>query len=515
MNNSPNIIWKFKKQPVLGTNRSNKSRKNYYCNGGYLDYILRPDAIFNLDIDDEEIMNLNNLRKNNPSAYEKQLEAYNTDGKTTGLYGKNGVMSLEEVKDIRKEMNKLDTNQHLWDTFVSFSEDFTIKNNINSPKRFHNAIKTELNNFFKANHFIPDKMSWGYANHTNTDNNHVHLFFYEKEPHLFSKIKKEDGKKIINKDFRKNGNFKISDRKIFTDGMALKIESSNYDFNKMRENKRILNIGFNDKLNILEEFLITDWDESKQIFTDIKNQFLKPLDKFSKFSSGLYEKLKSETGNISKIRKMSKNITYGSKWLNNEDRKILDGIVMDFINGDPNVKQMYDNYLVELEKYSESVAKVHSKHEYLKLSEEQRQFEVSPADRQKKDKDWNLEDDVEVIKYQKVQLMNKELKTIDSNGHYNGIIPNFANKILNSMKSNWRNEESANLKINTKIDRSFNPTGSKFNKGFKTKMSYMPRELYKQISTAKRQAQKMAWTIEREIAKEIEAQNERADKENG
>ncbi|WP_338984468.1 hypothetical protein [Spiroplasma endosymbiont of Diplazon laetatorius] len=43
-------------------NKIKKSRDNYYRSRDYLNYISRPDAVFNLDIDDEQVKLLDNLR---------------------------------------------------------------------------------------------------------------------------------------------------------------------------------------------------------------------------------------------------------------------------------------------------------------------------------------------------------------------------------------------------------------------------------------------------------------------
>ncbi|WP_339020167.1 hypothetical protein [Spiroplasma endosymbiont of Atherix ibis] len=60
MKKAPGVIFKTLNfnQPIDPVtkevrNKSKKSRDNYYNSGDYLNYISRPDAVFNLDIDDE------------------------------------------------------------------------------------------------------------------------------------------------------------------------------------------------------------------------------------------------------------------------------------------------------------------------------------------------------------------------------------------------------------------------------------------------------------------------------
>ena len=52
-------------------------------------------------------------------------------------------------------------------------------------------IKAEFPAFLKANHIPYDKVVFYAGLHTNTDNRHIHLSFFEKEPRVYDKKAKE------------------------------------------------------------------------------------------------------------------------------------------------------------------------------------------------------------------------------------------------------------------------------------------------------------------------------------
>ena len=107
--------------------------------------------------------------------------------KSSGLFGMNGLLTKKAVKDLRSMLRVTDSN--IWHAVISFTEEFGDKY-MTSYKDALELLKTELPMFFKSIGIAEDNVVWYAGLHENTDNQHIHLGFFEKEP-LFSK---ENGK---------------------------------------------------------------------------------------------------------------------------------------------------------------------------------------------------------------------------------------------------------------------------------------------------------------------------------
>ena len=145
-------------------------KRNYYdCNGGndnnYLNYIEKGTS------------------KDN-----SYLEYMGNELKSSGLFSSNGMLTSDEIKKIKNMLKS--TGSVIWDCVISFESDYGKKHLYNTEQ----AIEL-LNNVFpkylKEANFKVDNIIWVAGLHENTDNRHIHITFFEKEPRYIYANKKK------------------------------------------------------------------------------------------------------------------------------------------------------------------------------------------------------------------------------------------------------------------------------------------------------------------------------------
>ena len=506
---SPAIIFKvlnYNKASL--NNKSKKSRDFYYKNGDWINYIIRPDAVFNLDISDEEISELNKLRKGNNSQkneYSKRLEKLNSTFKTTGLYGSEGVMSIEDVKNLKKRMRKIEDDQIIWDTVVSFSGDFVKNNKLYTPEKVQKAINEEIKKFFEDNNLCHDKMDWFFAMHLNTDNNHIHLGFFEKEPTDYEFVTSKNGEKVLNK-YGKLLKRKVWHRQgslnegknLFKANIEFNIYKQSLDNKIFIESQNNVRKNFGEKVDNLYINELPEWSEAKQVFVDLSKSNFDIVDKVDNLTKELKELFLLQFGNFKNIP--IKKIGYGSKFLGDAQRKKIDELTMSFINSDPELKTEYDKFIEENNKRAEEFGRIYANYELDEIDNEDRDFVLTPIDLLKEEGDWNLKDPVERIKYQKLSYKNEHIKSKNRKGYYQGLLPSFGNKILKKIMWNWKKEEWNNkLKTNRMFTKNWNPDGYKNKKRFISQILYLPSGISQMINKEKNKAKKTARNINKAI----------------
>ncbi len=103
--------------------------------------------------------------------------------KSSGIFGANGLFTKKAIQDLRSMLRTTDSN--IWHAVISFTENFGGKY-MTSYKDAMELLKAELPNFFRDMGISPDNVVWYAGLHENTDNQHIHLGFFEKEP-LFTR----------------------------------------------------------------------------------------------------------------------------------------------------------------------------------------------------------------------------------------------------------------------------------------------------------------------------------------
>lgn len=99
--------------------------------------------------------------------------------KSSGIFGANGLFTKKAIKDLRSMLRTTDSN--IWHAVISFAEDFGGKY-MTSYKDAMELLNAELPTFFKSIGIALDNVVWYAGLHENTDNQHIHLGFFEKEP---------------------------------------------------------------------------------------------------------------------------------------------------------------------------------------------------------------------------------------------------------------------------------------------------------------------------------------------
>lgn len=98
---------------------------------------------------------------------------------SSGVFGKDGLLNKEQKKEVREQLRK--TESVIWDMVVSFESDFGSEK-INTYQDALEILKYSLPKFFKDNGLEEDNIIWFAGLHRNTDNRHIHISFFEKNP---------------------------------------------------------------------------------------------------------------------------------------------------------------------------------------------------------------------------------------------------------------------------------------------------------------------------------------------
>ena len=99
--------------------------------------------------------------------------------KSSGLFGEGGLLTAKQIKELRQMLRTTDSN--IWHAVISFTEEFGGKYMTSYEDAFE-LLKTELPKFFKSIGIAEDNVIWYAGLHENTDNQHIHLGFFEKKP---------------------------------------------------------------------------------------------------------------------------------------------------------------------------------------------------------------------------------------------------------------------------------------------------------------------------------------------
>ena len=117
--------------------------------------------------------------KGGKAGYADYLEYAGNNEKFRGVFGKDGILSAAQKKELRRALKT--TDSVIWDMVVSFEEQYgkTHLKDANDARELLNAL---LNRFFKKAGLNPQNMSWFAGLHENTDNRHIHVSFWENAP---------------------------------------------------------------------------------------------------------------------------------------------------------------------------------------------------------------------------------------------------------------------------------------------------------------------------------------------
>lgn len=108
--------------------------------------------------------------------------------KSSGVFDSNGLLSKQDIKALRKMLRE--TKSCIWDMVISFEEVFG-KEHLFHYEQAIGLLNNILPKFFKSANLNPKNVIWYAGLHENTDNRHIHISFFEKEPTFYNNRKKE------------------------------------------------------------------------------------------------------------------------------------------------------------------------------------------------------------------------------------------------------------------------------------------------------------------------------------
>ena len=118
--------------------------------------------------------------------------------KSFGAFNQDGLLNDEQKLDLRHELQT--TQSVIWDMIISFRENFGDEY-CRDYDQAYKFLKKELPKFFNRAGLYSDNIVWYAGLHENTENKHIHISFFEKEPLYFDnggKLKYHSG--TISKD---------------------------------------------------------------------------------------------------------------------------------------------------------------------------------------------------------------------------------------------------------------------------------------------------------------------------
>ena len=110
------------------------------------------------------------------------LDYAGNEMKSSGLFNANGAITKAEKKRLREKLRKAESC--IWDLVISFATEYGEKNMTNADQA-QKLLSKVLPKFFKNAGLHPENIVWYAGLHTNTDNRHIHISFFENEPMWF------------------------------------------------------------------------------------------------------------------------------------------------------------------------------------------------------------------------------------------------------------------------------------------------------------------------------------------
>lgn len=255
-NATPNVVYKQEFFLPHYEDEKMQDKRNYYSSNKYSDYL----KYIATGIKDLQKLDF--------------VEYSNNNSKSSGIFNQDGKMSKKDIANVRKNLRE--TQSVIWSGVISFEEKFGLKW-CNNFEQAYNLVKTELPKYFKRAGLKAENIEWFAGLHENTDNRHIHIIFFEKEP---QRIK--GNKKIFSRGY-------ISDKAM--DFFKANLELAATDF-KAREIKVRTNLtkSFNEQINDISGLKI------KSMLLGLANQF--PESGHLYYNSEKMQNLKSQVDNI-------------------------------------------------------------------------------------------------------------------------------------------------------------------------------------------------------------------------
>lgn len=116
------------------------------------------------------------------------MEYMGNPDKSTGVFTKDGILDSKDRKELREVLRNAKGN--IWDLVISLDGELG-KERLYEYGQAYSLLNDVLPRLFKRMGFDKDNIIWYAGLHTNTDNRHVHVSFFEIEPTFYNQAKKE------------------------------------------------------------------------------------------------------------------------------------------------------------------------------------------------------------------------------------------------------------------------------------------------------------------------------------
>jgi hypothetical protein len=114
--------------------------------------------------------------------YQDYMDYAGNREKSSGVFSRNGLLTMDEKKVMREKLST--TESVIWDSLITFEERYG-KEKMKSWRSAKELIEKEFPKLLKDNNMSYENILWYAGLHENTDNRHIHLSFFEKEPRTF------------------------------------------------------------------------------------------------------------------------------------------------------------------------------------------------------------------------------------------------------------------------------------------------------------------------------------------
>lgn len=312
---TPNVVFNllYAQPHEPGAPATDKTKWRDWVAGDLFNYATRKDAVEKETIEDIKIikslcdnteLDAEDAKVVLDSGFLDYFDYASNRPGSTGAFGREGDITPEQAVEIKKTLKT--TRSIIWTGILSFEEEYGKK--FCDDKAAAYAMMLEaFPSLFARSHLKYENIDWYATLHRNTDNRHLHITFWEREPTFLRKgdteyhyanvckIKQEacvDFKFSVAKHFeiealssykmrdniRENlrRNMNTSDRKdILTELLAKVKESNSWQFGKQAADTQRSILQF--ALGIIDndELLKTQYDEYVKALTEQQNKYYK------------------------------------------------------------------------------------------------------------------------------------------------------------------------------------------------------------------------------------------------
>ena len=168
MDDAPNVIVRLNYYPAKSNSAKYAKRREFYSSNmtdDYMRYIDKGIVDKNIPITD--------------AMHPDFMDYVGDNEKSSGVFDKDGLLNKEQKADLRNRLRA--TGSVIWDMVISFKAGYGQKN-IKDCRDAQGLLNAQLNRFFKQAGLHPDNITWYAGLHINTENSHIHVSFFEREP---------------------------------------------------------------------------------------------------------------------------------------------------------------------------------------------------------------------------------------------------------------------------------------------------------------------------------------------